>query len=64
MLKIPFEKYKFPGLVSESDTGADSFAHLQLGAWNQQKDKRLKKEETLCETKIKLCNMRFEKIKI
>ena len=51
-------------LLYVSDIGANSFAHFQLGASNSEKDKCLKKENTLFETTMKLCNMRFEKIKI
>ena len=46
-----------------SDIDANSFAHFQLGASNFEKDKYLKKEETLFETNMKLCILRFEKIK-
>ena len=72
VLKIHFEKYKSLGWVLEfyttllyvSDIGANSFAQFQLGASNSEKDKYLKKEKTVFETNMKLCNMRFEKIKI
>ena len=51
-------------VASLSDIGANSFAHFQLGASNSEKDNYLKKrKKTLFETNIKMCNMRFEKIK-
>ena len=47
-----------------SDIAANSFAQFQLGALNSEKNKYLKKSKKLFETNIKMCNMRFEKIKI
>ena len=41
--------------------GANLFTRFQFGALNSEKDK---KGEALWETNMKLCNMRFEKIKI
>ena len=72
-LKVPFEKYKslnwlsgfYTASLYVSDICANSFAQFQLGASNSEKDKYLKKKKkTLFETNMKLCNMRFEKIKI
>ena len=54
-------------LLYVSDIGANSFAQFQLGVLNSEKDKYLKKtkqKKTLFETNMKLCNVRFEKIKI
>ena len=52
-------------LLYVSNTGANSFAQFQLGASNPEKDKYLKKRgKTLFETNMKLCNMRFQKLKI
>ena len=39
-------------------------AHFQLGASNFEKDKYLKKRRNNFWTNMKLCNLRFEKIKI
>ena len=50
-LKIPFEKYKSFGWLSEfyvryvSDIDANSFAYFQPGASNSEKDKLGRKEE-------------------
>ena len=52
-------------LLYVSDIGANSFAQFQLGSSNSEKDKYLKKKKkTLFETNMKLCKMRFKKIKI
>ena len=73
LLKISFGKYKSLGWLSEFyttllyefDIDANSFAYFQLGASNSEKDKYLKKrKKTLFETNMKLCNKKFENIKI
>ena len=52
-------------LLYVCDTDANLFANFQLGASNLEKDEYLKKKkETLSETNIKLCNVKFEKVKI
>ena len=51
-------------LLYVSNIGGNSFAQFQLGASNSEKGKYLKKEKTLFETNVKLCNIKFEKIKI
>ena len=65
LTKISFEKYKslgwglklYTALLDVSDIDANSFEHFQLGALNSEKDEYLRKEETLFETNMKLCNM-------
>ena len=72
-LKIPFEKYNSMGwllgfcmtLLYVSDIGTNSFVRFQLGTSQiQRKINTLKKEKTRFETNMKLCSMRFGKIKI
>ena len=50
-------------LLYISDTDVNSFAPFNLTHRIRRKINTLKKEETLFETDMKLCNMRFEKIK-
>ena len=46
-----------------SDIGVNSIAQFQFDASNSETN-TLKKEKTLFETNMKLCNIKFEKIKI
>ena len=54
---------EFYKLLYVSDIGVNSIAQFQFGASNSETN-TLKKEKTLFETNMKLCNIKFEKIKI